>query len=93
MSLPTLKNYLTSLADSLREKCKTDCKYIGYEMPDEVCNIKNLGKPIECATAEEMNAVLESATADNVGEIFKFTGTDADGFECDCLYILEEEVV
>lgn len=44
--------------------------------------------PVDVATAEEMNALLETA---EVGSVFKYTGETTDTYENGALYIVTEE--
>ena len=46
--------------------------------------------PIEVATEEEMNALLETA---EVGSVYKYTGTTTDTYESGALYIVERNII
>lgn len=50
------------------------------------------GRPIPVSSEAEMNAVLESATTDNVGMVYKYMGEESEIYEIGALYIIELEV-
>lgn len=49
------------------------------------------GKISEVTTAEEMDAILANATADDVGCGYLYTGETTDAYESYCVYIIREE--
>ena len=50
------------------------------------------GRPIVVESEAEMNAVLDSATTDNVGMVYKYMGEESEIYEIGALYIIELEV-
>lgn len=51
--------------------------------------IQNVGEPVEISTALEMNSLL---TAENVGKVYKFTGTTDANYTNGDLYEVEEVI-
>ena len=47
------------------------------------------GKPFEVETAAEMNNILEAATADDYGKIYKYVGESTEVYTKNSIYILE----
>ncbi len=47
--------------------------------------------PIEVSTEEEMGSILNSATQNSVGSIYKYVGKTTDTYAYGCLYIIAEE--
>lgn len=50
------------------------------------------GVPIPVSSATEMDDILASATEDDVGTIYKYTGTTTDTYEQGALYIIANEI-
>ncbi len=65
-------------------------RYQGKKMMMQVGAPTAGGFPIECATDEEMNAALEAATENSVGQLYKFTGETTETYEQGAIYIVEE---
>lgn len=47
------------------------------------------GFPIQCATEDEMTSVLENATEESVGKLYKFVGESTETYEQNAIYIIE----
>lgn len=47
-----------------------------------------IGKPIEIATAEEMDEILANATEADVGTCYKYTGETDTSYETNVLYVI-----
>lgn len=64
----------------------------GKKMIDNIIvtapEVENSPLPIEVATEEEMNSLLETA---EIGDIYKYTGETTDTYENGALYVVEEE--
>lgn len=65
-------------------------RYQGKKMLMQIGAPTANGFPIECSTDEEMNAALEAATVNNVGQLYKFTGESTETYEQGAIYIIEE---
>lgn len=50
------------------------------------------GRPIEIISEAGMNAILNSATANNIGMVYKYTGETTDTYENGMLYIITDEL-
>lgn len=57
----------------------------------EEANYENaIGKPIEIDSAEELNLILSTATADDIGRIYKYVGVTTDTYENGAYYVITE---
>ncbi len=57
----------------------------------EESNYENsLGKPIEISSAEELNLIISTATADDIGKIYKYVGATTDSYENGAYYVITE---
>jgi hypothetical protein len=48
------------------------------------------GKPIPVYTEAKMNAILNAATAENIGTVYKYEGETTDMYESGMLYIITD---
>ena len=53
---------------------------------------EGLPLPKEVSTEAEMNDILASATADDIGSIYKYTGVTTNTYEHGALYILSGDI-
>ncbi len=60
------------------------------ELPDNTPAPDDSPMPHEIDSAEKMNSILKNATADNVGEVYKYVGGPSDVYEYGQLYIIAE---
>lgn len=86
-----LTDFLTDLADTIRTKKGTTDKINPQNFASEIEGIET--GITEVSTADEMTALLTNATADSVGNVYKYTGETTDTYENRALYILEETPV
>ena len=49
-----------------------------------------IGKPIEVASEEELNLILATATANDIGKIYKYVGATTDSYENGAYYAITE---
>lgn len=49
-----------------------------------------LGKPIEVATATEMDEILANASEEDVGTCYKYTGETNSSYKTNALYVITE---
>ena len=61
---------------------------------DEIRQIAGVGngRPIVVESEAEMNAILESATTDNIGMVYKYEGELSETYEIGALYVIENEI-
>ena len=79
-----LTDFLTNIADAIRTVEGSTDAINPQDFEAKITSLK-LSVPIEISTDAEMEAVL---TSDNVGKVYKFTGT-SDTYTNGDLYIVE----
>lgn len=93
--LQTIAENTPKVYDAGYQKGKADGKAEGIEQgyadgfEAGKLAVKDSPLPIEVATESEMTAILESATAESVGAIYKYTGEGTDTYTNGGLYIIE----
>lgn len=76
----------------LMEACDIQVDENGKRLDQKLAELSSGGSlPPEIETAAEMSAILESATTDSVGAIYKYTGPTTGVYEKGAFYIIEEE--
>lgn len=85
-----IKANVSSAITALKEKGATFYADKSDYLTDAVNQIE-VGKPIEVSTAEEMDAILANATADDVGTFYIYTGETTDTYENGAIYGVTEE--
>lgn len=58
----------------------------------KLAGAEDLPLPKEISTEGEMNAILSSATAEDIGTIYKYMGTTTDTYEYGALYIISSDI-
>jgi hypothetical protein len=78
--------------DNLRTKINSTTGKSDADLTSSVNSLIGMhGKPIGVATEAEMATILEAATADTVGKVYKYTGESTDTYENGAIYIVETE--
>ena len=81
------ENVIASLGAGQTATLQCNGKKMASDIIVTAPEIENSPLPIEVATEEEMNALLETA---EIGDIYKYTGETTDAYENGALYVVEE---
>ena len=94
---------MSNIANKIREYAKTDVKYTSADVPAGIDAVYNSGfsdgaasvidspLPIEVKTEAEMNNILNAATNNDVGAIYKYIGETTSLYIKDGLYMVTKE--